>query len=270
MFELSEINGINRALPSGNDGFAATQQRSLFKIASDLVRSLSRKFAKGDIRIFATQLTMEAALSPNKSTLTFNLGSNANGVFNGTTSLSSLLEKNDIFFASGARIQIAKYLREKGTQNAFQGGNSPRFTYPDKNIFLDPTEWYSLFNIWNGKLRFLTGSTQRFEMPTYDLLHTPSTQDAATFANFLHEFNGKNDHASRGYYNFGGMILLNGQENNELSLTLAGGNMTNIDGSSYNVTIGGIDYEVRNYVLISLDGFLAKGAALPVGQYTQV
>jgi hypothetical protein len=157
-------------------------------------------------------------------------------------------------YVHGIRLALRKHLSTSAS-GPFAGGNSRLFTYVEDAEFLDSGESFALQSVYNGLLTLATGTTRRLEIPTDHLKFVPQQQiiQATTTTKTDVQYGGAGDE-SRGFFPLGGQIILDGKDNNRISVSLVDPvTTTNIDGAtSTDITINAIAYKQRNYLVVSL------------------
>lgn len=211
-------------------------------------------------------LRMEQPLAQNQSAYKFQM---KQGNFSTDGPNQVLLNDDDAFVIAGLSIGIVK--RNTSTTPP-QWANNQLFTYPDPEYFVgapagSPFEYQALLTIFAGTLQFNTASLLRIKPhDTSDYLMVPRAQVVPPVADVnnllnptLPEFGGRGD-TSRSYLEIQPTPLIDGDQQNEFTLSLGAGSYVGIDGSY--AADGDQDATSRNYVVVRVLGFLiAQGSA---------
>jgi len=177
--------------------------------------------------------------------------------------LDNKLDRNDAFFITHMALHIFKQ-DESTTPKQYANGQA--FTYPDPNFFVGVlsswNEWKSLQTVYNGLLTLSTQNAERIkDFPTENFLFVPNRPYLlnSTDPDNLPEYGPTLE--ERGFFELPEMLILNGQDNNDVKLTLGPGNTAIIDGS---VNAAGTAVNTRNVVALKLQGFSVIGGARAV------
>lgn len=168
------------------------------------------------------------------------------------------LARNDMFIMTHLGLALTK---EDTASSKTNYGNYPLYTFPDPGFFLgNPasglSEWECLEVVYNGKLTIKTDNTDRLlDLSTQHLRYVPQR---AFGSNVGPEYGGSME--QRGFFPTEPMIILNGQQDNQVELSVGTGDTA--------VIAGGIDgsaaaVDTRNVVVVQLHGFLVSNAADP-------
>lgn len=234
------------------------------RAAYSRVQRMMKDFNGGvDFIINDATLRVEQALSASKNKYSFDLYENPGS----DRALERKLNRNDLFVVTDIALLLTKYNPTSGDY-----ANYPLFTFPDPNYFAGLSggvnEFDSLFPLYNGEITITTKPVERLEgFLTSNLLYIPQVQTVLTAGSQLndglHEFGG--DSEKRGFYPLQPNIILDGQENNSVELTLGTGQTTLIAGGFDN---SGNAVATRNAVVIMLQGFEVKNGAQKVNRWT--
>jgi hypothetical protein len=234
------------------------------RAAYSRVQRMMKDFNGGvDFIITDATLRVEQSLSASKNKYSFDLYENPGS----DRSLERKLNRNDLFVVTDIALLIAKYNPTSGDY-----ANYRLFTFPDPNYFAGLSggvnEADSLFPLYNGEITITTKPVERLEgFLTSNLLYIPEGQTillaGSQLNDTLAEFGGTNE--KRGFYPLQPNIILDGQENNSVELTLGAGQTTLIAGGFDN---SGDPVDTRNAVVIMLQGFEVKNGAQKVNRWT--
>lgn len=191
-------------------------------------------------------LRVEKALEANQNQYEFDLIENSSS----DRALEQKLNRNDMFVIIYMRLLVAK-------QNAVAGNfaNYPSLTYVDGNYFSAPGAADALRTIYNGKLTLKTDNVDRLQdfrtnlleyVPERGYLNASGDQTAPEFPQMGSTVEGK------GFFPVIPNIILSGQQNNKVLLTLGAGSYANIGDSAGDET---------NIVAIEFFGFQINNAA---------
>lgn len=208
-------------------------------------------------------LRIEQVLSASRNKYSFDLYENSAS----DRPLERKLNRNNLFIIDSIALLLAKYDPTAGDY-----GNYRLHTFPDPNYFVGlaggVNEWESLWPIYNGLITVVTKPVERLsDFHTSNLLYIPEKQT------FLVSNDQVNDepaqfgetHAKRGFFSLQPNIILDGQENNTIELTLGTGQTTLIAGG---VSNAGAAIDTRNVAVIMLLGFEVQNGAQKVGRWT--
>lgn len=213
--------------------------------------------SKADFIISEKTLVLEAPLISGKNNYRFNLYEN-----NNERPQEKKLNRNDGFVISHIGLGIRK---QDETTTPKQYGNFPIFTHPDPNYFVGVTgginESDSLENLFAGWFSLITNNTEIIqEFPT-DLLRYVPERGYTNFAAPQTRAEWPQYGATleeKGLYPYSVNSIINGQDNNQVSLDLGAGNTSVIAGG---VDAAGDAVNTTNVVVVKLHGFEIAEAA---------
>jgi len=166
------------------------------------------------------------------------------------------VDQNDFFATAGLGLRFGRAFYNTGTGAYSNYGNYPKFTYPDPSYFTGINEADGLQNILNGTLQLnVSGQNMVDGLLCQELC-----------------WQGEGRYASSGpvYPQFGGAqlqrvpfaltpsIVLDGNADNNFTITLLDGTKTNING---NLNSSSAATQHRNVLYLVLDGWLIKNLA---------
>lgn len=214
-------------------------------------------FGIGNRNTFYTNratLRLEKLLVAGRESYKFDLYSNTAS----DRPLESKLNRNDSFAITG----FGLYITRQDTTNSLYG-NFPLYTYPEEDVFLGVSapsrpEYEALQCLYNGKLSFRSDSSVRAQQIGTELMrYVPTTQTpSATTAQ--PGFGGADGKGS--IFDIEPVILVNGQQNNEVILELGSGDTTLIAGG-INAAGAALDPVENNVVVLLLEGFVFQNAS---------
>lgn len=197
-------------------------------------------------------LRLESALAAGQNSYNFDLYQNPGA----DRPLENKLNRNDVLIITDIALGITK--QDTSTTPA-RYGNYPLYHFPDPGFFLGVpaaglTEAQCLEVIYNGKFRLKTNNTDRIpNFLTNDLRYSPRR----TFASAVHGQYGP-DLSNRGFYSLEPHVILNGQQNNLVTLEVGAGETTVIAGG---INAAAEAVNTRNVVVSLIKGFLISEAA---------
>jgi len=232
------------------------------EIGSSYMRSVHSRMLealnidKGQFIISERTLRAEQVLAANKNTYNFDLKENKSS----DRPLERKLNQNDGFVISHLGLAIYKETTSGSPTQYF-----PLFTYPDPNYFLGVlggiNESDSAETLYLGDLSLKSNNTEIIQQfNTMHLRYVPERgYIVAAGAQTRDEFPqyGPSIEA-RGFYPYSVNAILNGQDNNTLSLSVGAGNTTVIGGG---VNAAGGAVTTRNVAALLVHGFEIAEAA---------
>lgn len=240
--------------------FSPDVERAAYRRVEEMMKSFNPGV---DFIINRASLRLEQALAASKNKYSFDLYENPGS----DRPLERKLNRNDLFVITDIALCIAKYDPTAGNYSNYQ-----LFTFPDPNYFSGLSggvnEFESLRPIYNGELNIITKPVERLEgFLTSNLLYVPEKQT------FLQAGSQLNDepamfgptHQQRGFFSLQPNIILDGQENNSVELTLGTGQTTLIAGGYDN---SGNALDTRNVAVFMALGFEVKNGAQKVNRWT--
>lgn len=203
-------------------------------------------------------LRLEAVLEPGRNNYELQIKENPGS----DRPLERKLNQNDGFVISHIGLGITRQ-DESGAVKKY--GNFPIFNNPDPNYFVGAqggnTEAEGLYCIYNGDLSLKTNNTELIQQ--FNLLHTLCVPErgytklaAPQVADELPQFGPNLE--SKGFYPYSVNQILNGQDNNTVSVNLGKGSTALIDGA---VDGAGAAVNTRNVLVVFLHGYEIAEAA---------
>lgn len=176
--------------------------------------------------------------------------------------LENRLNRNDLFMCTGFRLGVAK---QDANANPKEYANYPTFTYPEYNYFVGNntniatanTEGRSLQVLWNGLLSLRTNNVDRIkDFSTTNLLFRP--ESAYSEASSIPEFPQQGvANADQGYFYLQPQPILDGQQDNDIIITLGDGDYDRIaggfdaDGTTANNETNVLKFFIRGWVAVN-------------------
>ncbi len=208
-------------------------------------------------------LRVEQALAASKNKYSFDMYENASS----DRPLERKLNRNDLFVVTDIALCLTKYDPTAGNY-----ANYPLYTFPDPNYFAGLSggvnEFESLRPIYNGEITLTTKPVERLEgFLSSNLLFVPEKQTFLTAGSQVNDEPAQYgpSHAERGFFSLQPNIILDGQENNTIELTLGTGQTTLIAGGFDN---SGNAIDTRNAVVFMALGYEVKNGAQKVNRWT--
>lgn len=226
------------------------------RVVSDLAKLMgtSPDVFKQTYKVFESTVLMAAQLQPGLSNYTL---SPRKGV-DPLVPTAVLLDQNDFFAISGIGLRYSRATYSSTNNALSQYGNYPKLTYPDAAFFngnpasgLD--EWQCLQTIQNGTLSIsVTGDTLLDSVSCQEL--TAKLQTGYNSSGpVLPQFGGSD--GERGIFQITPQLILDASADNQISIQLADGDKTVIDGS---VDASGAATSHRNILYCVLYGWKIK------------
>ncbi|MCB0707429.1 MAG: hypothetical protein KDC34_19065 [Saprospiraceae bacterium] len=207
-------------------------------------------------------LRLEEVLTADKNQYEFSLYENSAS----DRKLERKLNRNDLFFLTHIAVCLTK--QDAGAEDY---GNYQLFTHPDPNFFVGVSggnkEYQSLLNVYNGQLSISTEPVERLSgFLTNNFLYIPEKPYLNASSPQVEELGmyGPTDEA-RGYFRLNPNLILDGNDQNKISLRLGKGNKAVIAGG---VDASGDAVDTSNVLVILAKGFVAKNAAQKMGRWT--
>lgn len=228
------------------------------------VEEMMKKFNQGvDFIINRACIRVEQPLAASKNKYSFDLYENPGS----DRPLERKLNRNDLFVVTDIALVIAKFNPTTGDYANFR-----LYTFPDPNYFAGlvggVNEFESLWPLFNGELTITTKPVERLEgFLTSNLLFVPEKQTLLATGDQLNDEPAQfgPTHQERGFFSLQPNIILDGQENNSIELTLGPGQTTLIAGGFDN---SGVAAQTRNVVIVQALGFEVKNGAQKVNRWT--
>lgn len=195
-------------------------------------------------------LKLAAVLSPTSNRITFQTQKGTN---NTDLPGENRIDPADLFIAFGYGLGISKV--DTSTVPVSFGINNT-FFFPDSTAFAgtksgNATEAQALATVYKGLVNITAGSyTLLKDFLTENLMQVPAAQDSSHVATSLED----------SLFYTGGNMVLSGNANYTVSIDLATGDKTLIDGNIQSAA-GTTQTAIRNYVYFFIDGWkLVNGA----------
>lgn len=206
-------------------------------------------------------LRLEKELSADRSSYNFDLYQNSGS----DRPLEKKLNRNDVFCITHLALGVCK---QDTTTSPKQYGNFRVYHNADPNYFIGAPagqveEWVSVQTVWNGKLTVKTNTTDRLqEFLTQMLEYIPERGHTKQAAPQINDEWGQYGPSmeEKGYFKLTPNIILNGQQNNRITLELGSGDIASIEGTVDNTPTA---VDTRNVVVLLLHGFTIHEAADP-------
>lgn len=209
--------------------------------------------------ITEASLRVEQLLATNKNQYEFDL---YEGSSQSDRPTEIKLNRNDLFFATHIALGITK---QNATLTPAWYGNYPVFTHPDPNYFVvagTPAEYQALETIYNGTLKFTTGSVDRLgQISTALFKYVPEAQYQIASGDQVNDEYPQYGPTmeARGFHRITPNLVIDGGQTNKFSVNLGAGNISTIDGATANVN-------TRNVLVLQVYGFRAVNAAAAAKQ----
>lgn len=161
----------------------------------------------------------------------------------------NLMDKSDLFAVTGVGVFFtrATYSSVTGLLTAF--GNYEQYTYPYASVYSGSNEQAGLLNIVRGTIALSVNSDQQWKVPVDRTVYKKQYINAQTTTI---QYGG--DNAAQGLLDLNALVIMDGENQNQLILDLAtGGTLSNIDGNSNATT--------RNVIGVKLIGFRVRNVA---------
>lgn len=191
-------------------------------------------------------LILLQALSPAQTQYKFNP---VRGL-DSTVPTARLMDKSDLFAVTGVGIIFSRATYSSVTGALSNFGNYEIYTYPFAQVFTGTNEQAGLLNIVRGTTALSVNADQQWQLPNNRLVFKNAYINAQPTTITY----GGGGPASEGIHPLDAIIILDGQNQIELTVDLAtGGTLTNIDGNTNATT--------RNVLGVVLDGFRVRNVA---------
>lgn len=228
------------------------------------VQEMMNRFNPGtEFIINQATLRMEQLLTASKNKYLFDLYENPGS----DRPLERKLNRNDLFVITDIALVLTKY-----NPTTLDYANYRLHTFPDPNYFSGAAagvnEWESLWPVYNGLVTITTKPVERLaNFLTSNLLYIPEKQTLLVADPQLNDEPAMwgDRHSQRGFFKLDPNIILDGQENNAVELTLGAGQTTQIAGAVDNA---GDAVQTRNVACFMIHGFEVKNGAQKVNRWT--
>jgi len=211
-------------------------------------------------------LRLEQVLSASKSSYTFDMYETRGS----DRPAEKKLNRNHLFFLTHLALCLTK---QDTTTTPKRYANYPLFTNPDPNFFLgnDSTnmeEWQALETIFGGKLTIKTSPVVRLEdFLATNFRYVPERNYQVDYGNQVNSEYPQYGPGleEKGFFSLTPNIIIDGQENNTITLTLGEGDTTLIAGG---LSSAGASVNTSNVLVVLMHGFVVVNGAQKVGRWT--
>jgi hypothetical protein len=226
----------------------ASEGRSNYLRVADAVSGMlgiSREAFISQYKFYDNELKLLTPLQPSQSSYTLNpvrgLDSNVPSSF--------LMDKSDLFAVTGVGLAFTRATYASASNSLSQYGNYPEYSYPYAAVFTGSNEQTGLLNVVRGSVALSVNADQQWEIPADRMVFANQYINSQTQTIQI----GGND-AHQGILNLNSIVIMDGENQNTLTVNLAqGGLLTNIDGNTNETT--------RNILCIRLIGFRIRNVA---------
>lgn len=199
-----------------------------------------------DYKFYDDTLEIVQTLSPSQSTYTFNPVRGLDTL----TPTANLMDRSDLFAVTGVGIFFTRATYSSTSASLSAYGNYERFTFPHVAVFSGSNEQAGLLNVVNGIISLSVQNDQQWALPisrlVYKDLYVQSQISTSVF--------GGNGDPSQGILPLNSLVILDGENDNKVQISLpSGGTLANIDGNTNATT--------RNILVARLDGFRIRNTA---------
>lgn len=240
--------------------FVPDPERATYRRVEELMKKFN---PQTDFIINRKSLRIEQPLLASRNKYSFDLYENSAS----DRPLEIKLNRNNLFIIDHIALLVAKYDPTAGNY-----GNYRLHTFPDPNFFTGlvagVNEWESLWPVYNGKATITTKPVERLiDFATSNLLYIPEKQTYLVADPQLNDEPAMfgPTHQQRGFFSLQPNIILDGQENNTIELTLGTGQTTQIAGGFDNA---GAAVDTRNVAVFMLLGYEVQNGAQKVNRWT--
>ena len=231
----------------------ASQQNSNFlRVGTSIANRLGISFEAFvyGYKFYDDELYLPKALSVSQSQYSFNPVKGLDSQL----PTANLMDKSDLFAVTGIGLVFTRATYASATDSLSAYGDYPIYTYPYVGVFSGSNEQAGLLNIVNGTVALSVNSDQQFNIPARRMVYADEYINAQVSTI---KYGGASN-GEQGILDLNSIVVLDGENQNEISVNLAqGGTLTNINGNSNATT--------RNILAVRLIGFrvrnLAGGAA---------
>jgi len=240
--------------------FTPDPERATYRRVEELMKKFNPSI---DFIINRSALRLEQVLSASRNKYSFDLYENSAS----DRPLERKLNRNNLFIIDHIALLLSKY-----DPVALDYGNYRLHTFPDPNYFSGLSggvnEWESLWPIYNGLATITTKPVERLiDFATSNLLYVPEKQTLLITGDQLNDEPAMfgPTHQQRGFFSLQPNIILDGQENNTIELTLGSGQTTLIAGGFDN---SGVAVDTRNVAVFMVLGYEVQNGAQKVNRWT--
>jgi hypothetical protein len=249
------------AMTNGGVIISLDQERAAFNRIKELMQQENPGV---EFIINQKTLRLENELTPAKSSYVFDMYETRGADRPGEEKLN----RNHLFFLTHAAVCLTK---QDKTTSPRRFGNYPLFTNPDPNFFVgdDSTnmlEYQALETIFGGKLTVKTSPVVRLE----DFLNTNFRY--VPERNYTVNSSGNDEYPQygptmeeKGFFRLTPQIIIDGQENNTVEVSLGEGDTALIAGG---IDAAGDAVDTTNVLVVLLHGFIVVNGAQKVGRWT--
>jgi hypothetical protein len=227
-------------------------------------RALAVTGGNPDFIIQEKTLRLESVLVPGRNTYSFDLLENNSSDRPGEEKLN----RNDLFLVSAIALNLTKQI--SATDN--RTGNNDLYSFPDGQFFVGAPgsgekEYRCLNTIYNGRTSIKTSPVERVrDFLNRHFLYIPEKgtlkQASPAINDEAPQYGPYNE--GRGFYPIIPNVVIDGNENNSIELTLASGDTAVIDGS---LNAAGTAATTRNIVVFLVNGFVIVNGAKAALKY---
>jgi len=210
-----------------------------------------------------TDLRVEMELVPGQSTYNFDLKKGNISFPYASASEEYKLNSTSVFFVTHVALNVKKFSK---VDTVLNNANYKLWTYNDENYFVGAataaaTEAQSLETIWQGRLSFKTNNFSRFtDIFTNKMKYVPADQfiNLAVTGQVAHTYPSYGaDYDQRGYHELHGNLILNGADDNIVTLNLGAGDTSAIAGDGTELGEG---KDICNKLVLLIHGYEFTGA----------
>jgi len=161
-----------------------------------------------------------------------------------------LMDKSDLFAVTDVGLIFTKAAYASATNSYSAYGDYEIFTFPFVQFFSQTNEQAGLMNIVRGTTSLSVNSDQQWQIPNINLVYKNAYINAQPTTTVY----GGGGGSTRGLFPLNSLIILDGQNQIEVTVDLAtGGTLTNINGN--------VNVATRNVFGVVLNGFRIRNVA---------
>jgi len=161
-----------------------------------------------------------------------------------------LMDKSDLFAITSIGLIFTRATYASATDTLSGYGDFPGYTYPYAAVFTGTAEQSGLLNVVSGQVALSVNSDQQFNIPARRMVYADEYINAqvATI-----KYGGASN-GEQGLLDLNQIVVMDGENQNTISVTLAsGGTLTNINGNTNATT--------RNILAVRITGFRVRNMA---------